>query len=61
MRRTRYWKAESSHLGKHEHAGQQTRGVDDITALSAATGDQLWSAPAYVGNPNNGSGQQNQQ
>jgi outer membrane protein assembly factor BamB len=36
--------------------GTNANGVDNITALSAATGRQLWSAPADVGNPNNGSG-----
>jgi outer membrane protein assembly factor BamB len=37
-------------------SGANADGVDNITALSAATGHPLWSAPAYVGNPNNGSG-----
>jgi outer membrane protein assembly factor BamB len=37
-------------------AGTNANGVDNITALSAATGHLLWSAPADVGNPNNGSG-----
>jgi outer membrane protein assembly factor BamB len=37
-------------------SGGDANGVDNITALSAATGHLLWSAPAYVGNPNNGSG-----
>ena len=36
--------------------GTNANGVDNITALSAATGRLLWSAPADVGNPNNGSG-----
>jgi outer membrane protein assembly factor BamB len=36
--------------------GTDANGVDNITALSAATGHLLWSAPADVGNPNNGSG-----
>src|SRR3984957_10700893 len=37
-------------------AGTNADGGDNITALSAATGHLLWSAPADVGNPNNGSG-----
>jgi len=36
--------------------GTDANGVDNITAFSAATGHLLWSAPADVGNPNNGSG-----
>ena len=36
--------------------GTNANGVDNITALSVATGHLLWSAPADVGNPNNGSG-----
>jgi len=36
--------------------GGNADGDDNITALSAATGRLLWSAPADVGNPNNGSG-----
>jgi outer membrane protein assembly factor BamB len=36
--------------------GTNADGVDNITALSAATGRLLWSTPADVGNPNNGSG-----
>lgn len=37
-------------------SGTNANGIDNITALSAATGHRLWSAPADVGNPNNGSG-----
>jgi outer membrane protein assembly factor BamB len=37
-------------------SGVDANGVDNITAVSAATGHLLWSAPAYVGNPNNGAG-----
>jgi outer membrane protein assembly factor BamB len=37
-------------------SGGDASGVDNITALNAATGHRLWSAPAYAGNPNNGSG-----
>jgi outer membrane protein assembly factor BamB len=37
-------------------SGTDASGVDSITALNAATGHRLWSAPAYVVNPNNGSG-----
>jgi outer membrane protein assembly factor BamB len=37
-------------------SGTDADGIDNITTLSAATGHQLWTAPAYVGNPNNGSG-----
>lgn len=37
-------------------SGVNANGDDNITALSAATGHLLWSAPAYVGNPNNGAG-----
>jgi outer membrane protein assembly factor BamB len=36
--------------------GGNADGADNITALSEATGHRLWSAPADVGNPNNGSG-----
>ena len=36
--------------------GTDANGADNITALSEATGHLLWSAPADVGNPNNGSG-----
>jgi outer membrane protein assembly factor BamB len=37
-------------------SGVNANGADNITAVSAATGHLLWSAPAYVGNPNNGAG-----
>jgi outer membrane protein assembly factor BamB len=37
-------------------SGVDSNGADSITALSAATGHLLWSAAAYVGNPNNGAG-----
>jgi outer membrane protein assembly factor BamB len=37
-------------------SGVDSNGADNITAVSAATGHLLWSAPAYVGNPNNGAG-----
>src|ERR1700722_18795118 len=37
-------------------AGTGASGVNSTTALNAATGQRLWSAPAYVVNPNNGSG-----
>jgi outer membrane protein assembly factor BamB len=37
-------------------SGTDANGVDNITALSAVAGHLLWSAPADVGNPNNGSG-----
>jgi outer membrane protein assembly factor BamB len=37
-------------------SGVDANGVDNITALSAATGHLLWSAPAYVGDPNGGAG-----
>ena len=36
--------------------GTNADGVDNITALSATTGHLLWSAPADVGDPDNGSG-----
>jgi outer membrane protein assembly factor BamB len=35
-------------------SGSDANGVDNISAVSAATGHLLWSAPADVGNPNNG-------
>jgi outer membrane protein assembly factor BamB len=37
-------------------SGTDAGGADNITAVSAATGRLLWSAPAYVGNPNDGAG-----
>jgi outer membrane protein assembly factor BamB len=37
-------------------SGVDSNGVDSITAVNAATGHLLWSAAAYVGNPNNGAG-----
>jgi outer membrane protein assembly factor BamB len=37
-------------------SGVDAGGADNVTAVSAATGHLLWSAPAYVGNPNNGPG-----
>jgi len=37
-------------------SGVNANGADNITAVDAATGHLLWSAPAYVGNPNNGAG-----
>lgn len=37
-------------------SGVDANGADNITAVSAATGHLLWTAPAYDGNPNNGSG-----
>jgi outer membrane protein assembly factor BamB len=37
-------------------SGTSASGADNITALSPATGHLLWTAPAYVGNPNAGSG-----
>ncbi len=36
--------------------GTDASGADNITALSPATGHLLWTAPADVGNPNNGAG-----
>ena len=36
--------------------GTDANGVDNITALSPATGHLLWTAPADVGNPNGGLG-----
>ena len=36
--------------------GGNANGADNITALSEATGHLLWTAPADVGNPNNGAG-----
>ncbi len=36
--------------------GTNADGADNITALSAATGHPLWTAPADIGNPNNGAG-----
>jgi hypothetical protein len=38
------------------YGGTNASGVDSITAISAATGHPLWSAPADVGNLNNGAG-----
>jgi outer membrane protein assembly factor BamB len=37
-------------------SGTNANGADNITALSAATGHLLWTAPGDVGNPNNGAG-----
>ena len=37
-------------------SGTAASGADNITALSPATGHLLWTAPAYVGNPNGGVG-----
>ena len=37
-------------------SGVDANGVDSITAVSAATGHLLWTAPADVGNPNAGAG-----
>lgn len=37
-------------------SGTAASGADNITALSETTGHPLWTAPAYVGNPNNGAG-----
>ena len=37
-------------------SGTDASGADNITALSPATGHLLWTAPAYVGNPNAGDG-----
>jgi outer membrane protein assembly factor BamB len=37
-------------------SGTDASGADNITAVSEATGHLLWTAPAYVGNPNNGAG-----
>jgi outer membrane protein assembly factor BamB len=37
-------------------SGVDADGADNITAVSAATGHRLWTAPAYVGNPNGGVG-----
>jgi outer membrane protein assembly factor BamB len=37
-------------------SGVSANGADNITAIDAVTGHLLWSAPAYVGNPNNGAG-----
>lgn len=37
-------------------SGTNANGADNITALSAATGHLRWTAPADVGNPNNGAG-----
>jgi outer membrane protein assembly factor BamB len=37
-------------------SGTAASGADNITALSPATGHLLWTAPAYVGNPNGGAG-----
>ena len=36
--------------------GTDANGADNITAVSETTGHPLWTAPAYVGNPNNGAG-----
>jgi outer membrane protein assembly factor BamB len=37
-------------------SGTSANGAVNITALSETTGRLLWTAPAYVGNPNNGAG-----
>lgn len=37
-------------------SGTGADGDDNITALSAATGRVLWTAPSYVGNPSGGPG-----
>jgi outer membrane protein assembly factor BamB len=37
-------------------SGVNADGDDNITAVSAATGHLLWTAPAYVGDPNDGPG-----
>jgi outer membrane protein assembly factor BamB len=37
-------------------SGTDANGADSVTAVSAATGNLLWSAAADVGNPNNGAG-----